>query len=522
MPSLRITMTSMQYDSIINNQENKVSAFALLTDSNGDTLFQGNLTHIKTRGNDSFMEPKKPFTIKFPKKQKLFGLNRNKTFTLLANACDESHIRNAIGLDIARAFGFSASHYAYLTLYINGTYKGLYQITNKVDVGKEAVDITDLDKQNEWVNPKPLETYEWYGLGMKKRVIQRKGVLLDNNPSDITGGYLLDNVGPPSQYRKIISGFASDAEDNIRILSPQYASPQEVDYIAKRYNEMEAAVHAPDGIHPVTGRHFSEYLDVESFARYYLLNEVLCNIDGGWASFMMYKDTDTIDPKFYAGPAWDYDRTLDNPWFQKNSIAFENEFIVNKKRGRTGIAHSGGLLHYLCQHLDFQQAVRNAYLDELGPACHDYLERNPLDSLVALLSHEADHDNMVYETRSSGDYESCALRAMDFLRKRIAFFDWYYSTNEDEQVLVCYEVGNGKTRKFYYPLGEAIQAPQLEVQYNHTAVYEMYYPGTDSIVSNGTVFQKFQKLELRRREPTKREVRLRRVKKKLRKIGIDF
>lgn len=521
LPSLRITMTSMQYDSILNDQENKVSVFALLLDAQGDTLFQG-VTYFKTRGNDTFKEPKKPYTIKFPKKQKFLGLNRGKTFTLLANACDESHIRNAIGLDIAREFGLFASHYAYLNLYINGSYRGLYQMTNKVDVGKDALDITDLDKQNEWVNPKPLQTYDWFGQGMKKLVVQRKGVLLENNPDDITGGYLLDYVAPPVHYVKSLSGFVSDAQDNIRILSPKYASPQEVEYIAKRYNEMEAAVLSADGIHPVTGRHYSEYMDVESFARFYLLNELLRNIDGGWASLMMYKDADVIDPKIYAGPAWDYDRAIDNPWFQNKSNAFVNELIVNKRKGITGWAFSGGLLYHLCKHLDFQQAVKDVYNNELYSVCHDYIENRPFDSLVTLLSHEADRDNSLYGTRISKDYETAVIRVTDFLHKRIAFFDWYFSTTEDEQVIVSYESEDGKTRKFYYPLGEAIQAPQLDVIYNHTPVYELYYLGTDSIVADGTVFQTSKKLELRKREPTKREVQIRRVRKKLLKYGIHL
>lgn len=521
LPSLQISMTSLQLDSILNDQDNKVSVFALLTGFQGDTLYKGNLTHIKTRGNDSFKERKKPYTIKFPKKQKLLGLDRGKSFVLLANACDESHIRNAIGLDIARAFGLPATRYAYLTLYINGSYQGLYQMTNKVDVGKDALDITDLDKLNELVNPKPLETYEWFGLGWKKQVIQRKGVLLEDNPDDITGGYLLDNSGPPGQYKKSMSGFVTDANDNIRILSPKYASPQELEFIANRYNEMEAAVHATDGINPTTGRHYSEYLDMESYARYYLLNELLGNLDGGWASFMMYKDTDAIDPKFYAGPAWDYDRILDNPGFMKNLIAHENELFVNGKKGKTGVAFSGGLLYYLCKHSDFQQIVRDVYMDELSHACHDYLEKSPFDSLAALLSHEAKQDNSVYNT-SYVEYETAVVRATDYLRKRIAFLDWYFSTTEDEQVYAFYELENGETRKFYYPLGKAIQAPQLEVLYNHTPVYELFYAGTDSIVPDGTTFQTSQKLELRKRQPTKKEVQMRRVRKKLAKYGIHF
>lgn len=522
LPSLHVTMTSLQLDSILAQRENKVSAYALLTDADGDTLFQGNLTHIKTRGNTSFDENKKPFTIKFPKKQVFFGLDRGKTFVLLPNALDESHIRNAIALDLARTFGIPAPRYAYLTVYINDTYWGLYQITNKVQVGKDALDITDLEKRNEWYNSKPLQEYEWYGSGMKNQVVQRKGVLLDNDPEDFTGGYLIDNTTFKS-YQRSLSGFVSNAKDNIRIHSPKYASPTEVDYIAELYNEMESAVLAPDGICPETGRHYSEYIDVESFARYYLLNELLQNIDGGWGSFFMYKDIDVNDPKIYAGPAWDYDRTLDNSYFQKNTYVFPNEMFVSEKKGKVGVACSGGLLYHLCQHEDFQQVVCDCYMNDIGSACHRYLEEHPFDSLASLLSHEADLDNAKYNSRHSADYASATKRATDFLRERIAFFDKYYSSMDEGHVLVSYEWQYNRNLTFCYMLGEPINAPQLTpVVYNHDPVYAIYYPGTDSIVPDGTVFHSPQKLELRKSEPTDREVLMRRIRKKLAKLGIDF
>ena len=522
LPSLHITMTSSQLDSIINDQDNKVSVFAMIINASGDTLYEGDLTHIKTRGNTTFKESKKSFAIKLPYKQSLLGLKKSKSFILLANSCDESHIRNAIGLDLAHAFGIPAPNYAYLTLYINNSYMGLYQITNKVDVGKNALNITDLGQLNKKANPKPLEEYEWYGQGRKKQAIQRKGVILDKNPDDITGGYLLDNCGPITQYSKSISGFVSNADDNIRIRSPKYASPQEVDYIAKRYNEMEGAILSPDGIHPKTGKHYSEYIDVESFARYYLLNEILRNTDGGWASFMMYKDSDSIDPMIYAGPAWDFDRTLDNPTFQHDVIVPYNEFYVDGKKGKTGVAHSGGLFYHLCQHKDFQQKVKNCYLNTISPICHSYLEKSPFDSIASFIFHEADLDNMTNNIRYSLNYEATTIRVTDFLRKRIEFFDWFYSSDEDERIIVNYIDKNWKKHKFYYPTGKAIDAPLLEVQYNQSPVYEYFYEGTDSIVSKGTVFQSSQNLELRKREPTKREVLERRIRKKLAKIGINL
>lgn len=523
LPSLHVTMTSLQLDSILAQRENKVSAYALLTDVDGDTLFQGNLAHIKTRGNTSFDENKKPFTIKFPKKQVFFGLDRGKTFVLLPNALDESYIRNAIALDLAHAFGIPAPRYAYLIVYINDTYWGLYQITNKVQVGKDALDITDLEKRNEWYNPKPLQEYEWYGSGMKNQMVQRKGVRLDNDPDDITGGYLLDNSVPRPPYRRSYSGFVSNANDNIRILSPKYASPREVDYIAGLYNEMESAVFASDGMCPETGKHYSEYIDVISFARYYLLNELLFNWDGGYSSFYMYKDTDAIDPKFYAGPAWDYDRILDNSCFQKDMYCFPNELFVCEKKGKASFATSGGLLYALCQHEDFRQVVCNCYINEISSACQRYLEEHPFDSLASLLSIEADLDNAKYKSRLSVDYASATQRAVDFLRKRITFFDKYYSSMDKGHVLVSYEWQYSRNLTFCYMLGEPVNAPQLTpVVYNHDPVYAIYYLGTDSIVPDGTIFYSPQKLELRKREPTDHEVLMRRIRKKLVKLGVVF
>ena len=179
-------------------------------------------------------------------------------------------------------------------------------------------------------------------------------------------------------------------------------------------------------------------------------------------------------------------------------------------------------MHFLCQHEDFLQAIISYYLNEVSPIFHQYLEDHSFDSLVSLLSYEADQDNKKYKNRYSVDYESAVKRATDFLQKRVTFFDWYYSSTEDQRVAVIFKKDNGMYRKFYYPLGEAIYAPQLEIQYNRTQIYELFYQGTDSLVPDGTVFHSAQTLELRQREPTKREVQIRRIKKKLRKIGLDF
>ena len=72
---------------------------------------------------------------------------------------------------------------------------------------------------------------------------------------------------------------------------------------------MENAVLSPDGIDPVSGKYYAELIDVDSFVRKYLLEEITANYDGGVASSYFYKDISSKSDKLYAGPGWDYDVT---------------------------------------------------------------------------------------------------------------------------------------------------------------------------------------------------------------------
>lgn len=163
-------------------------------------------------------------------------------------------------------------------------------MTNKIKVGKRSVNIADLSKQNKILNTQDIDEYPWFSHGKPREIGQIKGRLLENNPDDITGGYLLDNTGMNWQYERIESGFVSNAGDPVRITSPKYASLEQVTYISDFYNQMESAILDSLGICQQTGKHYTEYIDVESFAQYYAINELLCNEDAGLCSFFMYKD----------------------------------------------------------------------------------------------------------------------------------------------------------------------------------------------------------------------------------------
>ena len=530
LPSLYINLPPEQLDSILNDRDQEFPAEALLITADNDTLYDDYLSHIKTRGNTTFKksEAKKSFTIKLPKKRSWLGLDKSQHFVLLANTFDDSHIRNTIAFDLAHDVGLPAPHYAYLSLYINGEYKGLYPITNKIEVSKHTLNLTDLDKLNKRVNPQPLKEYVQFSDSSDKQIILRKGALLACDPEDITGGYLLDLCGADWVYVKSPSGFVSDAGDYIRIRSPKYASPAEVNYIATFYNSMEAAITSEDGYNPETNKHYSEYIDTESFALVYLINELLLNQDGGLSSLFLYKDSDSIDSRLYAGPIWDFDRSIGNTTHSDLELIMPNELFVNVKHGKTTWSHSHGIFYYLCKHEDFQEMVKKLYYQKISPSCHKYIESGTIDSLVDCLSEDADRDSRLYGTRRNMDYHSVTGKTLDFLQKRLAFLDWYFSAPPEDIITINFQsnqVGaHHRNLQIYYPVGEPITVvPSLKShpkRYSREPDFELYIAGTDSNVPDNTVFNSAKTLELRYHEPTWKESQKRRIRKKLEQWGI--
>ena len=111
-------------------------------------------SEIKGRGNATFTYLKKPYQIKLSAKTDLFGMGASKTWILLANYTDQSALHNALAFELSEALDVPYSiEYRYVNLYIDGEYRGLYMICEKVQVDDERVDITDLEKANEQANP---------------------------------------------------------------------------------------------------------------------------------------------------------------------------------------------------------------------------------------------------------------------------------------------------------------------------------------------------------------------------------
>ncbi len=315
LPSVYID-TSIGANSIIDNT--KKDEEAKITITNKDSIVEysdkeNTFSEIKLRGNTTTDYLKKPFQIKLSQKTNLFNMGNGKTWVLLANYLDQSLIRNSIMYQIAKVLGMDMSNFQSVDLFIDGKYYGVYLLCEKVQIGKDRVDIHDLEEENDALNTEYGEA-KWVGSGaiIDETILTEytyiEGVV---NPSDITGGYLieLDN----NYYKKELCYFSTENGNHYVIKSPEYASKEQVEYISVLFAEMEEAIMAENGYNSI-GKHYSEYIDVDSFVYAYIIAELSRNYDAGSSSMYFYKDKDNGQEvsKIVKGPLWDCDNTLGN------------------------------------------------------------------------------------------------------------------------------------------------------------------------------------------------------------------
>lgn len=99
---------------------------------------------FRGRGNSTWLMPKKPYRFKMGKKREVCGLKKAKTFALLANFIDCTHMRNFVAFKTAELLGMPFTNHAVpVRVFLNGRLKGLYMLTEKVGVGSGSVDIDE-------------------------------------------------------------------------------------------------------------------------------------------------------------------------------------------------------------------------------------------------------------------------------------------------------------------------------------------------------------------------------------------
>ena len=240
-----------------------------LMDAEGKTDYRGELDEISGRGSGTWFFEKKSYNLKLNGSADLLGMGAGKKWALLANVIDESHLRNKLIYDFAREIG-SYSGFApnceHVDVYLNGTYVGLYLLTEKAEIAENRVE----------ADPEVI-LFEVDALGRSERMLLP---------------------------------FVLDWGTAVGIKSPESCTEQERDLLMNDIFAFQDTL-----LDESKGEEALQFIDLESWTRRYLIDEIFENYDGGCHSQYFFRDQrDGKDNRIIAGPCWDYDNCADG-WF---------------------------------------------------------------------------------------------------------------------------------------------------------------------------------------------------------------
>lgn len=362
IPSVFIDTDSGSSDQVNSNKEIRETGMITVLNADGTIGLRQPLEYIKGRGNTSFTEfEKKSYQIKLKKSAPFLGMDSDKKWILISNSCDSTLLRNALARNLANHLGLAQSKEgAFADLYLNGEYIGNYYIVEKIEIGKNRLSITDLEKETQHINRKDdFSSYEtaWTDTTKAKQI--------PKDPKDITGGYIIERDFDNrflTEVEENGSYFITQGKECFIVRSPEYTSQNQIAYINNYIQSVENAILSQNGTDPNTGKAFQDLIDMDSFVRKYLLEEITANYDGGVASSYFYKDSDQIDGKLYAGPVWDYDVSFGN------SPAYLGYIPTSPKRLSKLASHvdSSVWFHNLYKKPEFYQQVISCYQEQIS------------------------------------------------------------------------------------------------------------------------------------------------------------
>ena len=245
---------------------------------------------IEYRGSSSQSFPKKPYGLETQDSMgnnnnvSLLGMPIENDWILYAPYSDKALMRNFLTFDLGRKMGHYAPRTVYCELVINGDYKGVYILMEKIKRDKDRVDIAKLDADD-------LAGDSLTG-----------GYIIKVDKYTGTGGldWLSDfpNIGGGTLYIQYHYPEANALQ------------PQQLNYIEQYVDSFEYALNGPNFTDTSIG--YAKYIDINSFIDFYIINELSKNIDGYRLSTYMYKDKESKGGKLTMGPFWDFNLAFGN------------------------------------------------------------------------------------------------------------------------------------------------------------------------------------------------------------------
>lgn len=273
LPSLQIYLKDITLDQLHQDKEVKYknNAVVLGNPKNQDDFLKTEV-EMKGRGNSTwkFWE-KRGYQIKFEEKTSVLGMNPAKKWVLLANAADDSMMRSQLIFRLAKNFDMKyVPAFEYVDLWIDGEYRGLYLIGEKPEIGKSRL---YLENPEGAMFEQDVGFYEEEEHWFYSETLKRQFTLKDIKEET------------PDNIKKAMNTFQTSIDDLMNWL---YTSD----------------------LKQITLDELNEKIDVDSFIKYYLINEYVLNRESFESSFYWYQDGEA--DVLHVGPIWDFDTCLGN------------------------------------------------------------------------------------------------------------------------------------------------------------------------------------------------------------------
>lgn len=422
LPALYLDVKSGSMDYIHQEKNNKESGTLRLYAADGTLQQTLDMAHLETRGNSTVGRLKKPYNLQLTREADLLNMGAAQRWVLLANSYDDSHLRNKAVLDFAREAGLAYSPESqWVDLYLNGEYAGLYLLCERNEVHPQRIDLTGEGSflvSKEW---------EW------RMSEQGQHFVMTQDQTALRVHY-------------------SDLDDDALTAALQSA---------------ENAILAQDGIDSITGKHWKSLIDLDSWARKYLIEEVFANVDGGTLSQFFYRDG---EGKLCAGPVWDYDLAMANTAAYPAPAA--NMFFANREN-----IHGSSWYPALYRDETFFARVTELYETEFQPLLETLLTQT-IPAYAELISESAAMDTVRWANRwHTPDPEGETQSILQYMQRRMDFLQSIWLDGEEYHTVLV-NIGNGTVMHYAVRPGDVL--PELPV-YEDTA--ETDYQGwylTDS------------------------------------------
>ena len=338
---------------------------------------------IKGRGNYTWTCLKKPYKIKFAKKQSPLGLDNSKHFILKPDCDDWSgYLRNETGFETSRQLGMPYTTRQFpVEVILNGEYEGIYFLCEKIRVESGRVEIMEQNDN-------------------------------ETNPDNVTGGWLIEKSGKEpwinAQYQN------NDPNESFYTFSsesPEVLSQEQLNYITPLLQRIDSLIFVPDKYDSA----WENYLDINTLARYYVIQEVMESVESFSGSLFMYKDWGE-DEKFKFGPVWDFDcSTYANGTTGDHFIfEYETEFSFLWIKELLKFPH-------------FQQMIRVVWKEFMAK-----------DVLSKILAHAQQWRNIIKDAEirdgqrwpflASVHPETLTTQYLDIIARKVAWLDEQWST----------------------------------------------------------------------------------------------